>query len=291
MLSTSPAFSRHSSSPTAFPLPLSLPSFPQNRNLGPTNTSRKAATHNAAMIPYSFKRPNQPWPSVILLSVPILRSAASIPSAFLSSPPSARANTLFSLSRLLAKLTLLCFRLCARATRDAESVSCSVRLWERRVSVWWREDEASFASCCDLEPEKSAEVVVAVSVETGGWKFGFRERKRASRSMVSGAVPGSGGGSSLSRPLDVDCAGANSRTVGAAVSSSSSSDESSSDESSWSSSISRLFRRLMSSRLACRSAFRLCRRDWTLIVDVSCSRRRRSVRAYSTFYAEVSLVS
>lgn len=91
---------------------------PQNLNLGPTKTSKKAAIHNPAIIAYNLILPHQPFPSVILLSVVILFPAASIPILFLSNPPSALLRTSFSFSKELANCMDDCLRLFASVTSD-----------------------------------------------------------------------------------------------------------------------------------------------------------------------------
>jgi hypothetical protein len=96
---------------------------PQNLNLGPTNTNRKAAIHKPAMIAYNLMRPHHPFPSVILLNVLILFPAASIPILFLSKPDSALLMTSFSLSNELANCIDDCFRLFASVTSDVVSKS------------------------------------------------------------------------------------------------------------------------------------------------------------------------
>jgi len=73
--------------------------FAQNLNFGPTNTSNIATTHNPAIHAYSIIRPNHPFPSVILLNIPILFPAASMPPAFLSKPSVAALRTAVSASR------------------------------------------------------------------------------------------------------------------------------------------------------------------------------------------------
>ena len=92
--------------------------FAQNLNFGPTNTSNIATTHNPAIHAYSIIRPNHPFPSVILLNIPILFPAASMPPAFLSKPSVAALRTAVSASREVENAWEDCLRAVARERRE-----------------------------------------------------------------------------------------------------------------------------------------------------------------------------
>lgn len=145
-------------------------------------TTKKQATQSPKMNPYNFSRPHHPCSSLIFLNVPIRFSAASIPCALLSNPPSALFSTSFSASRLELNCSEDCFSACARERRPVVRLSCSVRLCVSSVSVCER-----LGSCCGFverfEKSCSRAVVEAASLLSVAWR-GFRDR----RSTFGGSV-------------------------------------------------------------------------------------------------------
>jgi hypothetical protein len=143
---------RSESTPTYFVFLMTMPSlyldaepqtsvaglmfFFQNLSFGMTKTIRKAATQRPAIQAYIIIRPHQPFPSVILLRVPIRFSAASMPTWFLSSPSTARLRDPLSASREAPNCTDCVLSAWAIFSRDDVSCSCSVRLCESNVSAW-----------------------------------------------------------------------------------------------------------------------------------------------------------
>lgn len=133
-------------------------------------------------------------------------------------------------------------------------------------------------------------VVVAVSGGAEGFVAEARLRRVEARSWA--ACWGDVREGSVSMVSKVWTAGANS--LGRFVSSSSSSSEESSSSSSWRAaswfnSRRRVFRRFMRLRLSARSFWTEVFCVWVLMSWVVCSRRRRRVRAYSTFCSCQSL--
>jgi len=159
---------------------------------------------------------------------------------------------------------VVAFSACASDTSDEEIWSCVWRSESRSVSRFSREREGE-----GRRPAKSDEDDdVAVSGCCDG--PGCRDRSIGSEDVV------------LRSMLAFACA---SVRAGAKewAGDSSSSEEVSLSSSRLSSSSSRRFSRLIRSRFDWIEVLRACRCEVILMVDASCSRRRRSVRAYSTF--------
>jgi len=127
-------------------------------------------------------------------------------------------------------------------------------------------------------------VVVAVSGGAEGFVAEALLRRFEAKSCA--ACCGDVREGSVSMVSEVWTAGANSRALFWISSSSSSEEESSSSwrAANWSSSSRRVFRRFMRLRFSARSFWTEVFWVWVLMSWVVCSRRRRRVRAYSTFY-------
>lgn len=84
---------------------------------------------------YSIIRPHQPFPSVMRLSVPIRRLAASMDFSVRSIPSPARLSNALSSSSVDENRSDDAFRALAIFRIESERASCSARWWSRMASV------------------------------------------------------------------------------------------------------------------------------------------------------------
>lgn len=147
----------------------------QNRNFGPTNTIKTAMSHSPKIHPYSIIRPHQPFPSLILRSIPIRCPAASIVVDVLSMPVTARSSMDFSFSSVAWNEWDDAFSWLASDSSELVRSSCSIR---------------SEASACSLDSSLFGEVLrpVAFAVSWGvSWLWRLR-------SVEEGVVAAGAGG-------------------------------------------------------------------------------------------------
>ena len=100
-----------------------------------TNTTNIARTHKPVIHAYMSILPNQPFPSVIRLSIPILFPAFSIPPTLRSRPSTARFVTSLSASTSEAIANCACLSCCDLRRRDEVKDSCSDVLFSRILAM------------------------------------------------------------------------------------------------------------------------------------------------------------